>query len=205
VLKTFAASLFALLAGLAVVFIATDRGRAFTTEESRRTEVARESRPIPDLLVLDAAGNIAGLRQRLAADDRVWIIDFIYTRCRSVCSSLGSVYQQLQRRILERGLQGQVGLLSVSFDPANDDALALQDYAARMRLNPVVWAVVSLASPDDRRRLLDSFGIMVVPAPLGEFEHNAALHIVDARLRLVRIMDYDAMDQALDAALAAKR
>ncbi len=204
-LKTFAASLFALLAGLAVVFIATDRGRAFTTEELRRAEVAREPRPIPDLLVLDAAGNIAGLRQRLAADDRVWIIDFIYTRCRSVCSSLGSVYQQLQRRILERGLQGQVGLLSVSFDPANDDALALQDYAARMRLNPVVWAVVSLASPDDRRRLLDSFGIMVVPAPLGEFEHNAALHIVDARLRLVRIMDYDAMDQALDAALAAKR
>ena len=204
-LKTFAASLFALLIGLAVVFIATDRGRAFTTEELRRAEVAREPRPIPDLLVLDAAGNIAGLRQRLAADDRVWIIDFIYTRCRSVCSSLGSVYQQLQRRILERGLQGQVGLLSVSFDPANDDALALQDYAARMRLNPVVWAVVSLASPDDRRRLLDSFGIMVVPAPLGEFEHNAALHIVDARLRLVRIMDYDAMDQALDAALAAKR
>jgi protein SCO1/2 len=205
VLKTFAASLFALLAGLAVVFIATDRGRAFTTEELRRAEVAREPRPIPDLLVLDAAGNIAGLRQRLAADDRVWIIDFIYTRCRSVCSSLGSVYQQLQRRILERGLQGQVGLLSVSFDPANDDARALQDYAARMRLNPAVWDVVSLASPDDRRRLLDSFGIMVVPAPLGEFEHNAALHIVDARLRLVRIMDYDAMDQALDAALAAKR
>ena len=204
-LKTFAASLFALLAGLAVVFIATDRGRAFTTEELRRAEVAREPRPIPDLPVLDATGNIAGLRQRLAADDRVWIIDFIYTRCRSVCSSLGSVYQQLQRRILERGLQGQVGLLSVSFDPANDDARALQDYAARMRLNPAVWDVVSLASPDDRRRLLDSFGIMVVPAPLGEFEHNAALHIVDARLRLVRIMDYDATDQALDAALAAKR
>jgi protein SCO1/2 len=205
VLKTFAASLFALLAGLAVVFIATDRGRAFTTEELRRAEVAREPWPIPDLLVLDAAGNIAGLRQRLAADDRVWIIDFIYTRCRSVCSSLGSVYQQLQRRILERGLQGQVGLLSVSFDPTNDDALALQDYAARTRLNPAVWDVVSLASPDDRRRLLDSFGIMVVPAPLGEFEHNAALHIVDARPRLVRIMDYDAPDQALDAALAAKR
>jgi protein SCO1 len=205
VLKTFAASLFVLLAGLAVVFIATDRGRAFTTEELRRAEVAREPWPIPDLLVLDAAGNIAGLRQRLAADDRVWIIDFIYTRCRSVCSSLGSVYQQLQRRIVERGLQGQVGLLSVSFDPANDDALALQDYAARMRLNPAVWDVVSLASPDDRRRLLDSFGIMVVAAPLGEFEHNAALHIVDARRRLVRIMDYDAPDQALDAALAARR
>jgi protein SCO1/2 len=204
-LKTFAASLFALLAGLALIFIATDHGRAFTTEALRRAELARAPRPISDLMLLDVAGKKAGLRQRLAADNRVRIVDFIYTRCRSVCSSLGSVYQQLQRRILERGVQGQVGLLSVSFDPAHDDAFALQDYATRMRLNPAVWDVVSLASPDDRRRLLDSFGIMVVSVPLGEFEHNAALHIVDARLRLVRIMDYDAPDQALDAALAAKR
>jgi protein SCO1/2 len=204
-LKTFAASLFALLAGLALIFIATDHGRAFTTEALRRAELARAPRPISDLMLLDVSGKKAGLRQRLAADNRVRIVDFIYTRCRSVCSSLGSVYQQLQRRILERGVQGQVGLLSVSFDPAHDDAFALQDYATRMRLNPAVWDVVSLASPDDRRRLLDSFGIMVVSVPLGEFEHNAALHIVDARLRLVRIMDYDAPDQALDAALAAKR
>jgi protein SCO1/2 len=204
-LKTFAASLFALLAGLALIFIATDHGRAFTTEALRRAELARAPRPISDLMLLDVAGKKAGLRQHLAADNRVRIVDFIYTRCRSVCNSLGSVYQQLQRRILERGLQGQVGLLSVSFDPTNDDALALQDYAARTRLNPAVWDVVSLASPDDRRRLLDSFGIMVVAAPLGEFEHNAALHIVDARRRLVRIMDYDAPDQALDAALAARR
>src|SRR5258708_14902086 len=204
-LKTFAASLFALLAGLALIFIATDHGRAFTTEALRRAELARAPRAISDLMLLDVTGKKAGLRQRLAADNRVRIVDFIYTRCRSVCSSLGSVYQQLQRRILERGVQGQVGLLSVSFDPAHDDAFALQDYATRMRLNPAVWDVVSLASPDDRRRLLDSFGIMVVSVPLGEFEHNAALHIVDARLPLVRIMDYDAPDPALDAALAAKR
>ncbi len=96
-------------------------------------------------------------------------------------------------------------MLSVSFDPLHDDAHALQDYAARMRLNPVVWDVVSLALPGDRRRLLDSFGIMAVPAPRGEFVHNAALHIVDARLRLVRIIDYDAPEQALDAALVARR
>ena len=44
------------------------------------------------------------------------------------------------------------------------------------------------ASVEDRRRLLDTFGIMVVPAPLGEFEHNAALHIVTADGQLVRIL-----------------
>jgi protein SCO1/2 len=204
-LKTFGASVFVLLVGLGVIFDATDRGSGFTTEALRRTEVAREPRQIPNFLLLDLDGKKDSLRRRLAADNRVRIIDFIYMRCRSVCSSLGSVYQQLQQRILERGLQGQVSLLSISFDPAHDDAAALQDYAARMRLSPAVWEAVSLASASDRQRLLDSFGIMVVPAPMGGFEHNAALHIVDARARLVRITDYDALDQALDAALAAKR
>ena len=68
-----------------------------------------------------------------------------------------------------------------------------------------VWQAMSLAEPADRRRLLDAFGIMVVPAPLGEFEHNAALHIIDASGRLVRIVDADAPGAALAAALAVGR
>jgi protein SCO1/2 len=66
-----------------------------------------------------------------------------------------------------------------------------------MRMQPGVWQVLSLAQPADRRRLLDSFGIMVVPAPLGEFEHNAALHIVTADGRLVRILGLEEGPQAL--------
>jgi len=49
--------------------------------------------------------------------------------------------------------------------------------------------------------LLDSFGIMVVPAPGGEFEHNAALHLVSPPGLLLRILGLDEGAQAL--ALAA--
>lgn len=201
-LSTFAASLFALLIGLLLIFVATDYGHAFTTEALRRGEVAREPRLIPDFPVIDSAGKHTTLHQVFATEERVWIVDFVYTRCQSVCSSLGSVFQQLQQEILERGVRSGVGLISVSFDPENDNSAALRDYAVRMHMNPTVWNIVTLASPRDRRRLLESFGIMVVPAPLGEFEHNAALHIVGPDGRLVRIMDYDAPDQALAVALA---
>jgi protein SCO1/2 len=128
---------------------------------------------------------------------RVWIVDFVYTRCQTVCSALGSIYQQLQQRILDGDLKGRVGLLSISFDPGRDDAAALRGYAARMRMDVDVWRIVTLTSAADRRRLLDAFGIMVVPAPLGEFEHNAALHIVDGQGQLVHIVDYDSPAQAL--------
>ena len=71
-------------------------------------------------------------------------------------------------------------------------------------MDPGIWTIVGLESAGDRRRLLEAFGIMVIPAPLGEFEHNAALHIVDRSGRLVRIMDYDAPAAALDFARSLK-
>ena len=201
-LPTFAACLIALLVGFGLLTSATDRGRAFTTENLRRSEVARQPVSIADFTVFDASGRKQSLRDLLTRENRAWIVDFVYTRCRTVCSSLGTIYQQLQGEIVERGLDGRVGLLSISFDPANDGPASLRDYALRMRMRQGAWQIVSLEQAQDRRRLLDTFGIMVVPAPLGEFEHNAALHVVDREARLVGIVDTTEPAAALELALS---
>ena len=196
-LHTFAATLLVLLVGLWALFDATGGGTAFTTETQRRSQVARAAVPVPDFTVVDALERTSSLHQRLAQGERVWIVDFVYTRCATVCLSLGTVLEQLQAQVLEQGLQNRVGLLSISFDPEQDRPPALASYAQRMRMQPGVWQALSLVRPEDRRRLLDSFGIMVVPAPLGEFEHNAALHIVTSDGRLVRILGLEEGPQAL--------
>lgn len=201
--KTFAASTGALALGLAGLLQATAQGNAFTTESLRRTEVAHAPSPVPELAVHDADGKPSTLRQLLAEGGRVWIVDFVYTRCQTVCTALGSVFQQLQQQIQARGLEGRVGLLSVSFDPAHDTAESLKAYRDRMRMDPAIWGIVTLSSALDRRALLDAFGIMVIPAPLGEFEHNAALHLVTGPGMLVRIIDYEDAAFALEAALQA--
>lgn len=198
--KTFAASTAVLILGLAVLWSATDGGQAFTTETFRRQQVARQPQRIAPFNVTLADGNPTRLDTVLASGGKVWLVDFVYTRCQTVCSSLGSIYQQLQTQIEARGLQGKVGLLSISFDPANDTAPALAAYAKRMQMSPAVWQVVTLTDWQDRRRLLDAFGIMVVPAPLGEFEHNAALHVVSSSSVLHHIIDYTDFGNALDVA-----
>jgi protein SCO1/2 len=147
-----------------------------------------------------ASGEKSSLNAVLAPGGKVWLVDFVYTRCQTLCSSLGSIYQQLQAQIEARGLQGKVGLLSISFDPANDTAPALAAYSARMQMNPDVWQIITLTDWQDRRRLLDAFGIMVVPAPLGEFEHNAALHVVSSDGTLHQIIDYTDFNNALNVA-----
>lgn len=198
--KTFAASLLVLLTGLVCLLAATEGGSAFTTETARRSAVAQAPQQLPDIQLFDADAKTTSLLQLVSTGEKVWIVDFVYTRCQTVCSALGSVYQQLQQQILDGGLADRVGLLSISFDPAADDAAALRAYAKRMRLDPAAWTIVTLAALSDRRRLLDAFGIMVLPAPLGEFEHNAALHLIDSRGRLLRIMDYETPTRALELA-----
>ena len=199
---TFAASLAVLLLGLVAIFQATAGGTAFTTEALRRSAVAQAPMAVPDFRVVDSSGRVQPLREMLAADGRVWIVDFVYTRCQTLCLSLGTVFQQLQAQIEARGLQDRVALLSISFDPLQDQPPALGAYAKRMRMQPGLWQLVSLQAEADRRRLLDSFGIMVVPAPLGEFEHNAALHLVTPQGELVRILGLEEGPRALDMAAA---
>ena len=194
---TFGVCLAVLLAGLVAIFQATAGGTAYTTETLRRSAVAQAPVAVPDFQVVDANGRQQALRDLLERDGRAFIVDFVYTRCVTLCLSLGTVFQQLQAQVLAQGLQSRVGLLSISFDAAHDGPQALAGYTQRMRMQAGVWQVLSLAEPGDRRRLLDSFGIMVVPAPLGEFEHNAALHIVTADGRLVRILGLDEGTAAL--------
>ena len=205
--RTFSASIAVLIAGLAILFMATGGGQSFTTETLRRQQVMAQPQRIDAFDVTGPSGNKTTLNALLAEGKnegkKLWLVDFVYTRCQTVCSSLGSIYQQLQTQIEERGLQDKVGLLSISFDPANDDAAALSAYASRMRMDPAIWQIFTLSKWQDRQRLLDAFGIMVLPAPLGEFEHNAALHVMSSDGTLIKIIDYLAYETALDTAIAA--
>lgn len=79
----------------------------------------------------------AGRRVELFAGQRpqqaeVVLVDFVYTRCDSVCSALGRVFYQLQAEIkVDRGRSAaRIGLSSIAFDPADDDA-SIRKYAAR--------------------------------------------------------------------------
>jgi protein SCO1/2 len=131
----------------------------------------------------------------------VAIVAFVYTSCNAVCSVLGSQFQQLQQSIVARGLQGKVRLLSISFDP-RDDTATLAAYALRQHADAGVWRFAGIPVAAERRAVLDTFGVVVVAAPPGEFVHNAAFHIVDPRGRLARVDDIERPEQALADAVA---
>lgn len=200
-LKTMLALAVVLIAGMVALHEATDGFRVVTTEEARRLAVAEQPRRLPDARIQPAAGGDMPLLQSLRDDGRVAIVAFIYTRCNTVCAVTGNEFQQLQERMHARGLDRRIRLLSISFDSADTPA-RLADYARRMHAHADRWQFAAIGDPRQRRALLEAFGITVIPAPPGEFQHNAAFHIVSPDGRLARIVDYEQPDTALAYALS---
>lgn len=187
-------------AALAATWTATSGFRVLTSEAARRLDVARQPLTLPSAHLADGRELAAAIRD----DGRVVLVDFIYTQCESLCTALGTDYQQLQREIQRRGLGDRVRLLSLSFDPDRDDAATLARHQARLRADPALWQASTVPDPAQRARLLAAFGIVVVPDGRGDFVHNAAIHVVDAQGRLRGIHDLGRWRSALADALETR-
>lgn len=170
----------------------------WTAEGARRFEVASAPVATPDI-TLDGPGlRDTRLPEVLATNRAVTIVDFVYTSCQTVCQVLGTSFQQLQARIeADAWLKQHVRLLSISFDPARDTTDVLRDHADHLGADPAIWTFARIADQRQLATLLDRFNVVVIPDGQGGYAHNAALLVVDAEARLVRIFDYSELDTAL--------
>ena len=202
-LRTAALSLLLALCGYAAADWLTHGFQVWTDEGARRLEVALQPVDAPRVTV-DGPGVAApDLPALLAQGGGVTIADFIYTRCQSVCLSLGSSFQQLQAALQADRAAGQranVRLLSISFDGARDHPAALRAYAQGLRADPALWRFVRVPDAAQEQALLRRLGVVVVPDGRGDYEHNAALLVFDARGRMVRVFDVAEQQLALDYA-----
>ena len=190
-LRTAALSTALALAAYASSAWLTHGFQVWTAEGARRLEVALRPIPAPAVSV-QGPGLTSGLPALLGEDGGVTIVDFIYTHCETVCLTLGSSFQQLQAALQadrEAGQSPKVRLLSISFDGARDDPAALQAYAQGLRADPSLWRFVRLPDATEQQTLLNKLGVVVIPDGRGDYEHNAALLVFDARARMVRIFD----------------
>lgn len=199
-MKTLAALLLVSVVGIYAIYHVTDGFRVLTSEQARRLSIAEHPRLIPDAPIQFASGAPTHLAQALRSDGRITIVNFIYTRCNAVCSVMGTEYQQLQQTIHAQALDDRIRLLSISFDP-QDTPERLAAYARRMHARADVWHFANVSDAPHREALLHAFGITVIPAPLGEFAHNAAFHVVTPDGRLAHIVDYDQPDAVLALAI----
>ena len=223
-LRTAALSTALALAAYASSAWLTHGFQVWTAEGARRLEVALQPVAPPPVQVDGPGIALQPLAQWLAAPRTVTVVDFIYTRCQTVCLSLGSIFQQMQADLLQERAAATaaavppgtpdlsapsssaapdpatVRLLSISFDSAHDTPAALQAYARQLQADPSVWQFLRVPDPEELAQLLRRFEVVVVPDGRGDFEHNAALLVVGPEGRLVRVFDTTERELALNYA-----
>lgn len=188
-----------LLAGTGWAASIVTGGFEHWTFEAQRRAAARSGLLHAGALTLQTAAGRTFVPWRGYSRDRtLYVLDFVYARCPSVCRALGSEYAQMQAALA--GADTPVRLLSVSFDLEHDDGDALRTYAQRIGARAPVWEIARPADAPALQRLLRELGVVVVPDGAGGYLHNVALHLVDARGELKAIVDVGDWPQALEQA-----
>jgi cytochrome c peroxidase len=128
--------------------------------------------------------------------DKITVLSFIYTSCSDVNGCplaayvLRGVAAQLEK---EPTLQGNVRLLSVSFDPAHDTPVVMAEYAARLVSNEVDWRFVTSAGPAQIDPILTAYDQWVQKdfGPdgryLGSMSHILRVYLIDRQRRIRNI------------------
>lgn len=121
---------------------------------------------------------------------RVWIADFIFTRCAGPCPMLTANMAGLQKK-----LPKEIGLLSFTVDPDHDAPEVLTLYARKFGADPQRWFFLTGEKAELVRLIRDGFLLPVVEnaaaAPGERVTHSTKMVLIDAQGRLLGWYDGD--------------
>jgi protein SCO1 len=148
---------------------------------------------LPEFRLEDHYGHpltLAGLK------GRIWVADFIFTRCGGACPAMTARMARLRREVPD-----EVAFVSFTVDPAHDTPEVLARYAANFKAD-ARWRFVTGSQKDLYALSTDGFKLAAMEIPLsqqkpgegdGPFLHSSKFVLVD-RLGEIRGY-YDSTDE----------
>jgi protein SCO1 len=187
-------------AALAVVAIELLIRRVATEPQalpaSIRRTAARPDGPLPTLWSVPAYRLVdQDGRTRTPEDLRgsVWVADFIFTSCKSICPVLTAKMVQVQRAVPDARLK----FVSFSVDPERDTPEALHAYAKRWAPDERRWTLLA-TTKESLAKLTRGMKTFVEPQPDPDATvHSGELFLIDekGRVRGLYSTDGDSFDQ----------
>ncbi len=163
---------------------------------------------VPAFALTDATGQVFD-SERL--EGKVWVANFIFTRCPTICPVFTRKMAELQHR--GRQLGETIHLVSFTVDPEHDTPEVLMQYAKAQKASPRIWSF--LTGGRDTLQKLIAEGLKVHMSKEGpaddlmSYGHGGHFVVVDGRMQVRGYYDSsekDAVDDILrDVALLVNR
>jgi protein SCO1/2 len=148
---------------------------------------------VPPFELVDQNGNSFSFSD---LEGRVWVANFIFTSCPSICPLLTRGMAGLQQRYDTYGID-EIKLVSFSVDPENDTPEVLRDYAALHEADPGRWTFLTGEEAEIRELIVNGFKTamsepLTNDAGLIDIMHSGKFVIVDTSGGIRGYYDSDA-------------
>jgi len=145
---------------------------------------------LPEVNLIDQEGRATRFRSDVIGD-RIVVMNFIYTSCKTTCPMASAIFGYVQERLGER-LGGEVMLVSLTIDPVTDRPARLQAYAAQHHPKPGwLWLTGEKVAVDQVLNGVGAYSANVT-------EHPAMVLIGDGRTgQWMRLVGFPTPDEIL--------
>ena len=138
---------------------------------------------VPDFQLTDQSNEAYGSEK---LHGKIWVANFIFTRCTTVCPVFSAEMSTLQKRTnkASNGLQ----LVSFSVDPAYDTPDRLKEYSKRFSANPWYWHFLTGPIQEVRATVVD--GMKTAMGEAAEVDmpdalfHGSHFVLVDTQMQI---------------------
>ncbi|MBD7984471.1 SCO family protein [Sporosarcina sp. Sa2YVA2] len=135
----------------------------------------------------DQNGNPFGTDQ---LNGKVWIADFIFTDCKTVCPPMTAEMAQLQKHFTKEGVE--VEFVSFTVDPTIDSSEVLKEYIAQYTDDESNWHLLTGYSQEAIKNLaLEQFQTIVQkPENSSQVIHGTNFYLIDQKGYIVNEFNY---------------
>lgn len=197
--RNFTAIVIVSVLGILLFYIQTDGFTAFTAETARVNKLKEEQPAFPNVQLEDSKDRVYSFSE---FEDKYVAITFVYTACTDVCPQLEMNFAQLYDGIPEKYIEEDIVFLTISFDPERDDPETLERYRMFFGSDGDSWRMARINDQQELNSLLSEFGVVVIPDGEGDFAHNSAFYLVDREGKLVEVMDYTMIPEAIETVVS---
>jgi protein SCO1/2 len=159
--------------------------------------------PLPDFSLTDQSGRAVTLADLRG---KVWVADFIFTRCPNVCPDLTRRMLAIRKRLDEAG-GSEVVSVSITVDPKYDTPKVMAEYAHNFQAAPS-WLFLTGEPRAVYGLVNNGFRLAMADPDAGAPGHSNRFVLVDAqgRIRATRLGTEDGIVEAIvEDALALDR
>lgn len=122
--------------------------------------------------------NQNGRRVRLAdLRGHTVVLTFLFTSCTDVCPMLVHTLQQVERQ-LSAPERDKVRFVGISIDARRDTPTQLKKFMGQRGLGQGRWLLLT-GAVEPLTRVAEDYGVVVRPAPRGDFVHNSVFVVID--------------------------